>query len=383
MWQRGEFKPAGTNKKCNQVGQRAAIRVNMSTREARLFVDDEEQPGIFPDIPSPLCLGISTHDPHSHIEVLHLARTDLVSPSQGSQTLSRPAQIRSAQVPRPKLKPSRSIGSPIHHQPQRPHCPQLQPFRVKFTFDPTGYEGAVGVREGEEVWVSEEREGGWSVVCWLDGTERGIVPTPFIELLNKPLTPSHDTLLQPPHNSSLLSPNTLLPTPAQQPVPYYHQHQVPSVTNSSTQQPAYSPQFVDTPKWHVRQTLRAIEDYSAPPEHPNCLSLRTGQVVTLLEFTEPWCRIRENVTNQEGFVPTRSLEALVLPTTHPSYQQPQTWPPPQPIPQQPQLASTAVDVAAAPPPTKEEAKPICALTGKVIVKRAHLRNEPDVFYGYV
>ncbi|KAK2949384.1 putative Carbon catabolite-derepressing protein kinase [Blattamonas nauphoetae] len=85
MWQRGEFKPAGTNKKCERVGQTAAIRVNMSTREARLFVDDEEQPGIFPDIPSPLCLGISTHSQNAPIEVLHLARLDLVNPAQGSQ----------------------------------------------------------------------------------------------------------------------------------------------------------------------------------------------------------------------------------------------------------------------------------------------------------
>ncbi|KAK2957886.1 putative CBL-interacting protein kinase 3 [Blattamonas nauphoetae] len=61
MWKdKKEFKPAGTNKKCNRIGQTAAIRVNMMTREARLFVDDEEQPGIFTDIPSPLCLGIST-----------------------------------------------------------------------------------------------------------------------------------------------------------------------------------------------------------------------------------------------------------------------------------------------------------------------------------
>ncbi|KAK2941959.1 hypothetical protein BLNAU_23112 [Blattamonas nauphoetae] len=60
MWKAGEFKPEGTNKKCDRIGQTAAIRVNMRTREARLFVDDEEQPGIFTDIPSPLCLGIST-----------------------------------------------------------------------------------------------------------------------------------------------------------------------------------------------------------------------------------------------------------------------------------------------------------------------------------
>ncbi|KAK2952837.1 hypothetical protein BLNAU_12158 [Blattamonas nauphoetae] len=72
MWQGGEFKPAGTNKKCNRIGQTAAIRVNMRTREARLFVDDEEQPGIFTDIPSPLCLGITTGFKNAPIEVLWL-----------------------------------------------------------------------------------------------------------------------------------------------------------------------------------------------------------------------------------------------------------------------------------------------------------------------
>ncbi|KAK2962986.1 hypothetical protein BLNAU_2009 [Blattamonas nauphoetae] len=69
MWKGVEFKPDGTNKKCNRVGQTAAIRVNMSTRQARLVVDDEEQPGIFTDIPSPLCLGITTHDQNTQIEV--------------------------------------------------------------------------------------------------------------------------------------------------------------------------------------------------------------------------------------------------------------------------------------------------------------------------
>ncbi|KAK2963816.1 putative Carbon catabolite-derepressing protein kinase [Blattamonas nauphoetae] len=80
MWHAGkEFKPVGTNKKCDRVGQTAAIRVNMSTREARLFVDDEEQPGIFTDIPSPLCLAISTGCQNEQIEVLHLARTDVMN----------------------------------------------------------------------------------------------------------------------------------------------------------------------------------------------------------------------------------------------------------------------------------------------------------------
>ncbi|KAK2954029.1 hypothetical protein BLNAU_10992 [Blattamonas nauphoetae] len=72
LWKGKEFKPAGTNKKWDRVGQTAAIRVNMSTREARLIVDDEEQPGFFTDIPSPLCLGISTHDQYAEIEVLGL-----------------------------------------------------------------------------------------------------------------------------------------------------------------------------------------------------------------------------------------------------------------------------------------------------------------------
>ncbi|KAK2949200.1 hypothetical protein BLNAU_15926 [Blattamonas nauphoetae] len=61
MWRlRIEFRPEGTNKKCDRIGQTAAIRVTKWRREARLFVDDEEQPGMLPNIPSPLCIGIST-----------------------------------------------------------------------------------------------------------------------------------------------------------------------------------------------------------------------------------------------------------------------------------------------------------------------------------
>ncbi|KAK2947874.1 hypothetical protein BLNAU_17199 [Blattamonas nauphoetae] len=77
MWKDDEeFKPEGTNKECDRVGQTAAIRVNMWTREARLAVDDEEQPGIFPDIPSPLCLGITTgfRTANLSVEVLWLKR---------------------------------------------------------------------------------------------------------------------------------------------------------------------------------------------------------------------------------------------------------------------------------------------------------------------
>ncbi|KAK2945411.1 putative Carbon catabolite-derepressing protein kinase [Blattamonas nauphoetae] len=94
LWKGGEFKPAGTNKKCDRAGQTAAIRVNMTTREARLFVDDEEQPGIFTDIPSPLCLGISTHIHKWTVEVLHLARTDLLKTEQGQQAFSKSVRIQ-------------------------------------------------------------------------------------------------------------------------------------------------------------------------------------------------------------------------------------------------------------------------------------------------
>ncbi|KAK2947858.1 putative Aurora kinase [Blattamonas nauphoetae] len=75
MWRsHREFKPEGTNRKCDRIGQTAAIRVNMRTREARLFVDDEEQPGIFTDIPSPLCLAITTGGRIKSVEVLWLKR---------------------------------------------------------------------------------------------------------------------------------------------------------------------------------------------------------------------------------------------------------------------------------------------------------------------
>ncbi|KAK2959831.1 hypothetical protein BLNAU_5320 [Blattamonas nauphoetae] len=77
MWKDDtEFKPEGTNKQLERVGQTTAIRVNMRTREARLFVDEQEQPGIFTNIPSPLCLGISTGftDVNNSVEVMWLKR---------------------------------------------------------------------------------------------------------------------------------------------------------------------------------------------------------------------------------------------------------------------------------------------------------------------
>ncbi|KAK2959755.1 putative colicin import membrane protein [Blattamonas nauphoetae] len=76
MWKGGLFKPEGTNKTCRDFGQTAAIQVNMSTREAKLLIDDEEQPGFFTDIPRPLCLGITTgfRMEHDSVEVKWLKR---------------------------------------------------------------------------------------------------------------------------------------------------------------------------------------------------------------------------------------------------------------------------------------------------------------------
>ncbi|KAK2947376.1 putative Protein kinase domain containing protein [Blattamonas nauphoetae] len=109
MWKGGEdFPPPGTNKKCNQIGQTAAIRVNMTTREARLCVDDEEQPGIFPDIPSPLCLGISTQNQYCPVDVLHLARTDIFQTEQDKHTLS--VMVRMKTLEEEKLKAEEKIA---------------------------------------------------------------------------------------------------------------------------------------------------------------------------------------------------------------------------------------------------------------------------------
>ncbi|KAK2949398.1 putative Serine/threonine-protein kinase, active site [Blattamonas nauphoetae] len=108
MWQGGEFKPAGTNKRCDRAGQTAAIRVNMSTREARLFVDDSEQPGIFTDIPSPLCLGISSHEQYSPIEVHHLSRADIFRTKQESNTLIVSARIKTLEEAKKKAETERA-----------------------------------------------------------------------------------------------------------------------------------------------------------------------------------------------------------------------------------------------------------------------------------
>ncbi|KAK2944499.1 putative Ypt/Rab-type GTPase ypt7 [Blattamonas nauphoetae] len=79
MWRKAkEFLPDNPNKKCVENGQTAALRVNLERREARLFIDDEEQPGIFADIPSPLCIGISTFTktPNKCVEVLWLKKLE-------------------------------------------------------------------------------------------------------------------------------------------------------------------------------------------------------------------------------------------------------------------------------------------------------------------
>ncbi|KAK2949795.1 putative Cyclin-dependent kinase 2 [Blattamonas nauphoetae] len=79
MWNITEFKPEGTNKKCDRIGQTAAIRVDMNKRIAKLCVDDQEQPGIFPDIPTSLCLEIEMDldDESLSVEVIWLKRVDV------------------------------------------------------------------------------------------------------------------------------------------------------------------------------------------------------------------------------------------------------------------------------------------------------------------
>ncbi|KAK2946581.1 putative Carbon catabolite-derepressing protein kinase [Blattamonas nauphoetae] len=79
MGRGGRFiEPAGTNKSCNSAGQTAAIRINFETREVRLFVDEEEQPGIFTCIQPINCLGISTTSKQMYdsLKVLWLKRFD-------------------------------------------------------------------------------------------------------------------------------------------------------------------------------------------------------------------------------------------------------------------------------------------------------------------
>ncbi|KAK2946001.1 putative Carbon catabolite-derepressing protein kinase [Blattamonas nauphoetae] len=107
MWQGGKYiQPAGTNERCNGVGQTAAIRVNMSTREARLFVDDSEQPGIFTDIPSPLCLGITTgfRVENGSIDVLHLSKTENLETERAKWAFSLSAQMNALENEKLKTK---------------------------------------------------------------------------------------------------------------------------------------------------------------------------------------------------------------------------------------------------------------------------------------
>ncbi|KAK2947614.1 putative Cyclin-dependent kinase 2 [Blattamonas nauphoetae] len=77
MWKGGkETNGEGTNKTCLEIGQTAAIRVDMDRGRAWLYIDDRKQPGMFTDVPSPLCLGITTAftEPHMFVEVLWLKK---------------------------------------------------------------------------------------------------------------------------------------------------------------------------------------------------------------------------------------------------------------------------------------------------------------------
>ncbi|KAK2942426.1 putative Protein kinase domain containing protein [Blattamonas nauphoetae] len=107
MWTSNEeFKPEGTNKECDRIGQTAAIRVNMRTREARLFVDDEEQPGIFTDIPSPLCLGITTGFILGNLSVEF--KTDHFVSAMFDETMKLPLPLHSLHT-RPNKHPSLAL----------------------------------------------------------------------------------------------------------------------------------------------------------------------------------------------------------------------------------------------------------------------------------
>ncbi|KAK2952947.1 hypothetical protein BLNAU_12123 [Blattamonas nauphoetae] len=123
-----ELMTAGTNKTCDRIGQTAAIRVNMRTREARLFLDDEEQPGIFTDIPSPLCLGISTHNQNHQIEVLWLNRL------RGKEELERSVQVER----KPLLLPKNEVRLRLTDLPIWTGTTSLQTFdRSVHTLTPT------------------------------------------------------------------------------------------------------------------------------------------------------------------------------------------------------------------------------------------------------
>ncbi|KAK2947621.1 putative Cyclin-dependent kinase 2 [Blattamonas nauphoetae] len=140
MWRLGkEFKPAGTNKKCDQVGQTAMIRVDMEKREARLFIDDEEQPGIFTNLPIKVRLAVATnfHDPNVGLEVLHFRRV-----SQAAETPA--ASLKDASTP---WKGTSCIRS--HHQQwQRLEGPYLAQI-VKIPSTESATAVTFGILEGE------------------------------------------------------------------------------------------------------------------------------------------------------------------------------------------------------------------------------------------
>ncbi|KAK2961031.1 hypothetical protein BLNAU_4118 [Blattamonas nauphoetae] len=150
MWKGGEFKPAGTNMRCDQVGQTAAIRVNMSTRTARLFVDDEEQPGIFTDIPSPLCLGITTGflAENQSVEVLWLKQPMMMPQMPPQQQLISPnQQMHQQQPPQQRQFPNSLNIQQNYQQYSNQPLPQnmshqsrstlrIEPFNLNQLFDP-------------------------------------------------------------------------------------------------------------------------------------------------------------------------------------------------------------------------------------------------------
>ncbi|KAK2949791.1 hypothetical protein BLNAU_15273 [Blattamonas nauphoetae] len=99
----------------------AAIQVDMETREARLFVNDEEQPGIFTDIPEKLCLAVSTGFIARLfiVELIHLKRLDIpdeppqTTPSPDTQAgLSSSATQKTQETPASTSPPPPILPSP-------------------------------------------------------------------------------------------------------------------------------------------------------------------------------------------------------------------------------------------------------------------------------
>ncbi|KAK2949490.1 hypothetical protein BLNAU_15578 [Blattamonas nauphoetae] len=83
VWTKGKVQSEpGTNKTLTKAGQTAAIQVDLQKKEARLFVDDEIQPGVIRGIPSKLCLTISTGfaETDTSVEVMWMKKFDPIAP---------------------------------------------------------------------------------------------------------------------------------------------------------------------------------------------------------------------------------------------------------------------------------------------------------------